>query len=1129
MFLKTGLGWLPGFPLAPKDGGLEWLIVPREDGHSIKRHRLSKEHLQKAVYSHILLVRHFPRALPRAVDEIQAWKRGVPLLLDLLKPSLLADKPCPPSVFDAKGVFPVKAIRMGEELRKRSPFLEGFLDALSYILFLNPEELAPACRWTSLHAEGIQNILAAFPGEEGLLRLVRLWELSRRSHYRETEFLIELLGDKRTLACPTQGWSPYLLGLRNAITESTSSFFRRTLPAAPTPVLGDELFEFVAWALQQPQDVIRRAVQLLKIVLDFDFLTAWVRAWRRMEDKPEIRRHIKSKNPDVIRKEIERFETRINGLLLLHPPEIHIKTLLNLIRAFSSPHRASLFPAVCRALRALPPHQGGAAVRAAFLHNWAAAEKISGPLFPAVLQRFARSTSANRGSAAWLKPWENILQRWSEGPGWASDILEIIFQNPKDPALVEACFRALDQAVASKPEGLDYGEAGRLIDLVLAVKDADLALRYARSFPTAQGGSMRLEERLIRTAQALDPRDEEFGSLCINLNQTDPNADELNSVLGIDRDLRKQGWGPLAKEALLDRDGAAVFEIAERRKALESLKGNVDPPLPVPSMIRPEWVSRYPAEFVQTLTALSLLTPKAERTARRVFGHDFIPPDALRKEIAVLEEKIKPIRLPGLKPGVDSGLILSGAFSPDLKIGDWRRKRIKPPPAADRLDRRLANLRSRLAAATRIAPNRLTSLQKRLARAVRREVFDQWRLRLDRDFQTRLMEMLGADTAPPELLDPGFLPVLISIMRLPALFRKVGIEFLRRRCGPPPWNLHDHPANRAFLKKIEKEGIDAGPWIFPDPPRIVEAENGRRLKVGLENDPLEIFRMGAYFNTCLSPGGVNFYSVISNAADINKRVLFARDENGQVVGRCLFALSDRGGLLTFHPYEGHKSLGFQGIVSRSASELAARMKTAVIPGGQVERLVLPKWYDDGPRDTGGGFPWLKEKSAFRSRLETVKVEEIADAVKNEFAPLAANSLTLSPIVMLSEFEDRPELIVPLLALLEACEDVAIEVWTRAADLARQAGRLDQARRILHKRILPQEYRQLKNGNLDEECIKLALNLDPSAMLRLFRRTRPPGVKNDRKEPAHRRKYIAGAHEALGRAQLSRRLADSPSD
>jgi len=36
--------------------------------------------------------------------------------------------------------------------------------------------------------------------------------------------------------------------------------------------------------------------------------------------------------------------------------------------------------------------------------------------------------------------------------------------------------------------------------------------------------------------------------------------------------------------------------------------------------------------------------------------------------------KNQPIRLPGLKSGVCSGLILSGAFCPDLTIGVWRRR-----------------------------------------------------------------------------------------------------------------------------------------------------------------------------------------------------------------------------------------------------------------------------------------------------------------------------------------------------------------------------------------------------------------------------------------------------------------------
>jgi hypothetical protein len=44
----------------------------------------------------------------------------------------------------------------------------------------------------------------------------------------------------------------------------------------------------------------------------------------------------------------------------------------------------------------------------------------------------------------------------------------------------------------------------------------------------------------------------------------------------------------------------------------------------------------------------------------------------------VQQGKINPSTIPGLKPGVCSGLILSGAFNPVLKAGVWRRRSIKP-------------------------------------------------------------------------------------------------------------------------------------------------------------------------------------------------------------------------------------------------------------------------------------------------------------------------------------------------------------------------------------------------------------------------------------------------------------------
>jgi len=54
----------------------------------------------------------------------------------------------------------------------------------------------------------------------------------------------------------------------------------------------------------------------------------------------------------------------------------------------------------------------------------------------------------------------------------------------------------------------------------------------------------------------------------------------------------------------------------------------------------------------------------------------------------MIKGKINPSTFPGLKPGVCSGLILSGAFDPVLKDGVWRRRSIKKAIRNDEADPR---------------------------------------------------------------------------------------------------------------------------------------------------------------------------------------------------------------------------------------------------------------------------------------------------------------------------------------------------------------------------------------------------------------------------------------------------------
>ena len=102
------------------------------------------------------------------------------------------------------------------------------------------------------------------------------------------------------------------------------------------------------------------------------------------------------------------------------------------------------------------------------------------------------------------------------------------------------------------------------------------------------------------------------------------------------------------------------------------------------------------------------------------------------------------------------------------------------------------------------------------------------------------------------------------------------------------------PANARWLSRLSRLGVDPRPWLEGIGTWVRAARDGRVVLLSLEDDPLAVLQMGAPFATCLAPGDFNYFSAVSNAADLNKRVLYARDPQGRVLGRCLLAISPRG-------------------------------------------------------------------------------------------------------------------------------------------------------------------------------------------------------------------------------------------
>ncbi|MCP5119960.1 MAG: hypothetical protein GY953_54880 [bacterium] len=489
---------------------------------------------------------------------------------------------------------------------------------------------------------------------------------------------------------------------------------------------------------------------------------------------------------------------------------------------------------------------------------------------------------------------------------------------------------------------------------------------------------------------------------------------------------------------------------------------------------------------------LAAVTPETPKIAGKLLDKDYPDPEAIEREIAALET------------------------------------RLRQDATQSRLARRLENLRRWLKSPVAPSPARLERLAGKLGRAVRRAILDEWRRRLDAELRTGLAGLLEMDQAPEWLLEPRQREVIEPLLGLSGATRELGLRLLRLRCGPPPWNLHDESENQGFLNRLRRLRVNPEPWINPPPPMDRTGKNGRAVRLSFETDPLEIFHMGGHFETCLSPGNFNFFSVFANAADVNKHVVYARDRRGQVVGRCLLAICESGRLLTFEAYCHDRKLGFREMVGELADNLARRMNTMTDRSGRVPCLVASNWYDDGPRDLCQRFAFLAEDSEFRRSLATMPRDDLAPRLEQLLAPLPLNAMTLPLIIELEELVDRPALVLSLIPHMEAGHSLPEGSWIRAALLAHKAGEGGFSHRVLRDRAVPYLMRMHRRHHwLDTSTLEALVELDPSTALRVLRRTRPMGVRADEQEGRpERRKLLTKAHEALGRAGRARRLREA---
>jgi hypothetical protein len=177
-------------------------------------------------------------------------------------------------------------------------------------------------------------------------------------------------------------------------------------------------------------------------------------------------------------------------------------------------------------------------------------------------------------------------------------------------------------------------------------------------------------------------------------------------------------------------------------------------------------------------------------------------------------------------------------------------------------------------------------------------------------------------------------------------------RFLRAYFGGQHCYLIDHPVNRAWLERHPRV---ADAWLR-GVQRCFTLPDSSKAYLSVEQNPLEVLRLGTYVGSCLGLGGIMADSAAAVVLDINKCVIYARDASGTVLGRQLLALAEDERLVCFSVYPLEAAPPIKRAFLDYDRALAEVLKVEIHgdkpqdDGYEVVRLLSSYWWDDDPWD-----------------------------------------------------------------------------------------------------------------------------------------------------------------------------------
>ena len=1087
-YLKAQMGWLQGVPLELTATGVLWATLPRPGSRARSEIlTVDAERLRRTEFGRNAARRKFPKALAGVVGDVTAWSERTDAQLSMLKRSVHEGAALPdlPQLMDAAKLrrSTVKALTA---LVRNTPALTQLLAGLIWLHWDDEEQLIIALG--AIDTPALALVLDRCSGRDGLIAAHRLVQLAVDG---APPALLQLIGDRRLwdVACAS---SAYVWGIAGALKLMRTDNVRDAkfmAAGAPRPAseLGGQLVTFALALAGRDPEVCARQLRLLEILWPPEMLLEWETWWTKADNfEREVRRFLAICDavPDSADQwRCEALETRLQEELA--PPGNFDWPALKALIERGSAATPAVFNELTRCLELLSRHDGAEVLMRQFLEGWS-------PEFVRVRRGWGvinQVLAAQRRVTGIPRPSDTAQIAWVTS--WLSaEIVSTWIDDGKPQKLIRPMFAVIEQLISdgnlwqeTSCPLRDHRSWTCLLTALEDTGDANVVARAFKAAPPVNGGlSGPLWNAVLRLAGYEVDKLVRFAGRWQAEHWDEDLAPELVRL----------STDPALASILADGIGHGEGLHAARLVALSRLSQTLAMPVHLEPLVaaRSLNTAAYPVELRPVLDALTRWDANAGQAVEQILGDDFPSTERAASEIETL-------------------------------------RRLAAEAASDRrltFDKRIAALQRRLATPAKLSARRLGNHLAKLERRLAHARLQRWEDALIEALQLGLAAEL--DVAPPAewLARPEVMQVLAGLAGLQPHFRALAFRLLALSLGPPPWDMRTAPQNDAFVETIEQLGIKTEPWLDGIGPLAITV-GGRPLEIDLEGDPLEIMRMGAPFETCLAPNGFNFFSTVTNAADINKRVLYARDAFGTIQARCLLALTDDGHIVTFHIYAHARAEEVIGGIRTYVENLARAMGTSVAPRGEIRKLVATNWYDDGPHDLTGQLAFLEDGSEFLSAVSSMSVSELVPRLQEA---LGGTPITPSIVCMLARrdcVQKRPALVLPLLPHLG--DFVRLDRWTRVllVPLVRAAGDTETAQVLLEPLLHPSEVRTYHEHWPTEEIAEELMALgQPHRALRLIQQTKPDWVEDWPGEVFSRTFIAARALWALRRPSQALELA-----